>query len=232
MKPDYFQRKHRIISQRNGLWDYSFPGHYFVTTVLLRRDMKYLSKVIAGKVYLKPFGQFAEKYINDIKYWNSRVMVDEYVIMPDHIHLLINIAPFDLHNGFSMYNDHERERNQSKEFNELIFKMDLLANKRNATEAEIEKYELLKNQYRKLRRRMIIPKIIGRLKAQSSKEFNLLRKKQGYKNWLRDYHCSIVTPTSYFRVKTYIRNNPEKYNNKPPNLVRRLWCGDYRGYRL
>lgn len=232
MKLDYFQRKHRILSQRNGVWDYSFPGYYFVTTVLLRRDMKYLSKVIAGKVYLKPFGQFVEKYINDIKYWNSRVMVDEYVIMPDHIHLLINVAPFDFHNGFSEYNDQERERDLSTKFNDLIFQMNLQTKKKDPTEADIDKYDLLKKEYRKLRRKMTIPKIIGRLKAQSSKDYNISRGKQGLKNWLRDYHCSIVTPTSYFRVKTYIRNNPAKYNGIPPNLVRRLRSGEYRRSRI
>lgn len=231
MKPDFFQRRHRITSQRSGVWDYSFPGYYFITTVLLRRDLNLLSKVISGKIYLKPFGTIVDQHINDIKYWNPRLMVDEYVIMPDHIHLLINVAPFHFQNRFAVNTDLDKEMERSKHFNKLIFQMDCLVKKANASEKDIEKYEMLKNEYRKLRRKMIIPKLVGKLKAQSSKDYNLFKNKRGGKNWVRDYHSSIVTPTSYFRVKTYIKNNPVKYNGEPPNLVKRLRNGDNFRYQ-
>ena len=142
--------------------------------------------------------------------------------MPDHIHILLSIAPGTFHNGFSKYQIDERYQQYSKTFNRLIYQMDKYYEKEEVTEAEVEKYEELKKNYRSIRRKMLVPKVVGRLKAQSSKNFNIHNNTPGRKNWLKDYHCSVVTPTSYYRVKRYIQNNPIKYQGKPPNLVRRM----------
>ena len=78
-------------------YDYSQNGAYFVT--ICTKDRKpLLSKIIVGeglcalpKNILTPIGQEVEKciqYIND-KYDN--VVMEKYVIMPNHIHLIVVI---------------------------------------------------------------------------------------------------------------------------------------------
>ncbi|OYT13703.1 MAG: hypothetical protein B6I19_03715 [Bacteroidetes bacterium 4572_114] len=67
-------------------------------------------------------------------------------------------------------------------------------------------------QYRKLRRKMIIPKIMGKLQMQSSKYINLLNNTPANKTWQTGYHDHIVRNDSEFmRIKYYIRNNPKNW---------------------
>ena len=42
-------------------------------------------------VKLTEYGKIAEKYINQLNDFYENISVDDYVIMPNHIHLLINI---------------------------------------------------------------------------------------------------------------------------------------------
>ena len=71
-------------------------------------------------------------------------------------------------------------------------------------------YEVI--QYRKQRRRMIIPKMVGRLKMQTSKQINIKRNTPGVQNWQSSYHDHIIRDAkSYQRIKDYIVNNPKNW---------------------
>ena len=45
-----------------------------------------------SKIHLNQFGKIAEKYINSISCHYHNVSVNNYVVMPDHIHLLITLS--------------------------------------------------------------------------------------------------------------------------------------------
>jgi len=67
-------------------------------------------------------------------------------------------------------------------------------------------------EYRKKRRKMIIPKIIGRFKMECSKEMNLLRYTANKKNWQANYHDRVIrNDKSYWRIRNYIIENPAKW---------------------
>ncbi|MBE7035561.1 MAG: hypothetical protein E7402_05575 [Ruminococcaceae bacterium] len=76
-------------------YDYGAPGAYFIT--ICTQDRKeLLSKIIVGDdAYIVPqnnlskIGLICDKYINNITNKYEDVTVDKYVIMPNHIHLLI-----------------------------------------------------------------------------------------------------------------------------------------------
>jgi hypothetical protein len=68
-------------------------------------------------------------------------------------------------------------------------------------------------QYRKQRRKMLIPKILGKFQQQTSKQINILRNTPGTKNWQHDYYDHIIRNNEeYERIKNYIINNPLKWN--------------------
>lgn len=80
-------------------YDYSSNGVYFIT-ICVKNRAKLLSEIVGGgaldapEVRLTAIGKIAEKYIlssNNIK----RLSVENYVIMPDHIHMLIYIDNID-----------------------------------------------------------------------------------------------------------------------------------------
>ena len=68
--------------------------------------------------------------------------------------------------------------------------------------------------YKKLRRKMLIPKIIGRLKMQVSKQMNIINNAEGRTNWQADYYDIILRNTGdYFSKKRYIKSNPKNWKS-------------------
>ena len=83
------KRKHPRLKE----YDYSNDGGYFVT-VCVKNKEKLLGEpvLIDGKIKLTPIGETAEKHIKAINSAYDGVRVDSYMIMPDHIHMLITIS--------------------------------------------------------------------------------------------------------------------------------------------
>ncbi|MBR5504933.1 MAG: transposase [Clostridia bacterium] len=76
-------------------YDYSAAGAYFIT-ICVKNRKELLSKIIVGDdAYIVPknqisnYGSICDKYINNINNKYENVTVDKYVIMPNHIHLII-----------------------------------------------------------------------------------------------------------------------------------------------
>ena len=67
-------------------YDYSAKGAYFVT-ICAQDRRKILSSIVGDDAHIvpKPYGIVAEKYIRNVP------EIDKYVIMPDHIHLIIQL---------------------------------------------------------------------------------------------------------------------------------------------
>ena len=71
-------------------YDYSRPGFYFITICV--QNMKHIfGDVIDGKMHLNELGKIARDYWNTIdnRYPNTRV--DAFIIMPNHVHGIIEI---------------------------------------------------------------------------------------------------------------------------------------------
>lgn len=79
-------------------YDYSKEGTYFIT--ICTKDKKpILSQVVVGadtirpyKIILSKYGKIVDKSINEILMHYDGVFVDNYVIMPNHIHMIIRIV--------------------------------------------------------------------------------------------------------------------------------------------
>ena len=76
-------------------FDYSSAGKYFITICTHNREHS-LSRIIVGDGFPVPqltsIGKVADKYISCINDKYPSVFVDNYVIMPNHIHMLLAIA--------------------------------------------------------------------------------------------------------------------------------------------
>ena len=79
---------------RLNQYDYSTPGAYFIT-ICTKNKEKILSTVGAtiGRplIRLTEYGKMIDKAIKTIEKVYPFVTVDQYVIMPNHIHLLLQI---------------------------------------------------------------------------------------------------------------------------------------------
>jgi REP element-mobilizing transposase RayT len=86
----YFKDKYRIPSTRLKNWDYSSAGWYYVTICVKNMDCV-LGKIIEGKMVLSDTGKIVDNYWRQIPRHFNNVDLNEYQIMPNHLHGIVVI---------------------------------------------------------------------------------------------------------------------------------------------
>jgi REP element-mobilizing transposase RayT len=77
-------------------------------------------------------------------------------------------------------------------------------------------HELPLHQSRIQRRRMLLPKVIGYLKMNSSKQINNMRGTPGKRVWQRNYYEHVIrNEEALFNFRRYILNNPNLWLEDP-----------------
>ena len=87
-----FQGRFRISSARLKDWDYSTSGWYFVT-ICIKDHIPFFGKARGEEVVLSTLGKMASRMWEEIPRHHSFVDLDEFIIMPNHIHGVIIIYP-------------------------------------------------------------------------------------------------------------------------------------------
>lgn len=90
MDTDFFAGKFRIRSTRLKNWDYSSPGYYFVT-ICTRNFQPFFGEIIDGVMRLTPVGEIVHRFWSEIPEHFPNIGLDEFVIMPNHMHGIIII---------------------------------------------------------------------------------------------------------------------------------------------
>jgi len=81
--------KNRKLNRLKG-YDYSQNGWYFVT--ICTKDREYFfGEIINGEIRLSKIGKTAQKFWREITAHFPDVKLDEFIIMPNHIHGIIII---------------------------------------------------------------------------------------------------------------------------------------------
>ena len=95
------QRKHPRLKN----YDYGSSGSYYITICTEKKKCilgcvpKRTNINVAPETILSDIGKTAKKFIESIAGIYSNIKVENYVIMPNHIHLLITIQDSDNSNG-------------------------------------------------------------------------------------------------------------------------------------
>jgi len=89
-RAERFRGKYRIETARLKNWDYGSSGYYFVTVCVKNRECVF-GNVDDNKVILSEIGKIAEKFWLEIPAHFPFVKLDEFIIMPNHIHGIIII---------------------------------------------------------------------------------------------------------------------------------------------
>ena len=71
-------------------WDYSGPGMYFITIGTWHQKHLF-GKIINGKMQLSKCGGIIDKWWHRISDKYERVYLDAFIIMPNHIHGIIEL---------------------------------------------------------------------------------------------------------------------------------------------
>ncbi len=87
----YDSKSHYRRSIRLRGYDYSEQGAYFVTICTQNRENLF-GEVVNGEMICNDFGQMIETVWNDLPKYYDGFELDEFIIMPNHIHGIIIIV--------------------------------------------------------------------------------------------------------------------------------------------
>ena len=89
MSSDLYRNKYRIPSARATWHDYN-GGAYFVT--VCTRDMEhYFGEIVSGEMNMTEIGEYVQQCIKNIPQHNTYANVPAFVVMPNHVHLIVII---------------------------------------------------------------------------------------------------------------------------------------------
>ncbi len=177
--PKNFADKFKTKSSRLNNWDYSKPGFYFITIKTLN-DNNFFGKIINEKIELSAIGKIANQYLIDISKHFSNVILDEYTIMPNHLHILFLVETPDL---------------ASLQNNQKITLLNYSHNN------HPDFYNRLNQKSKQL-----IPKIIQQYKSSVKRICNQNNLFFGWQN--RYYDQIIKSKLELNNIRQYIKNNP------------------------
>jgi len=92
--PRKYHGKYRIESARLKNFDYGSNGAYFITIVTRDRD-NFFGKIIDNEIKLTPAGKIVKKNWYKIPQKFTFIRLDEFVVMPNHIHGILWIEKTD-----------------------------------------------------------------------------------------------------------------------------------------
>ena len=179
----YDPAKHHRRSIRLKGYDYAQPGWYFVTIVTHNRDCL-LGEIVNGKMFLNDIGIIVRNEWIKTEEIRPEIRLDEYIIMPNHIHGIIVIV------------DDNRWH--------ATCRGDLpVAPTRPVAPTTIKPGPKPKS----------IGSIMAGFKSAVTKRVNDYRGTPGQKFWQRNYYEHIIRNENELnRIRNYIINNPKNWD--------------------
>ena len=147
--------------------------------------------------------------------------MDEWIIMPNHIHRIVVIERDNTAKGETAGRENTIQDKHERAIHELPFPSFHSPNSRNRSpfpssdhsDSSYPKPQTSQEQRRKSRRIMLLPKIIGWYKMNVSKEINRMRGTPGEDVWMRNYYDHIIRNQKALKnVRNYIVKNPIQWN--------------------
>lgn len=174
-------------------YDYSKEGLYFVTICCQNMTHRF-AKVVNGQMLLNEAGQMVDKWIKELENKFPDIQIDEYVIMPNHIHLIIeNIG---LHNA-------------------SVVRVDLCVDPFH--DLCVDPNNKIKHPAEGEHKGSPLHRVVQWLKTMTTNSYIKGVKTLGWtpfdkKIWHRNYYEHIIRDDrAYHNIAEYIKNNPLKW---------------------
>ena len=183
---DKYRNNYRIPPARAQWWDYGWDASYFITACT-RCRWPFFGYIADDKMILSDIGKIADDCWREITGHAKNVELGPHVVMPNHVHGIVNLihnaAPFK----FVPSEQGDREgRGHADEFPKTVGQLRFQNPGKNT-----------------------VSSIIGSYKAAVSKE---ARKTEPDFGWHSRFHDHIIRDAGeYERIANYIRNNPSQW---------------------
>lgn len=182
-------------------FDYSQTGYYFVTICTRERECL-LGEIADYKIKLNEMGKMAERTWHEIPIHFPNFVMDQCMIMPNHLHGIIRILG-------------ENQNKDAAKGGGLMNQTPTLQRSSDG-DSNSDQWIMMKDPA------LTLGKIIRFLKARSTQA---IRKNMGISfYWQRNYFEHIVRDKSeLFRIREYIRENPANWSadeDNPLNIIK------------
>ncbi len=232
------RRLYFLCPMRLPFWNYSHEGMYFLTFCTYHRENLF-GEIIDNHMVLNKYGFILERMWRDLKKQYHEISLDAFVVMPNHFHGIIFIKSAEVIHELPQESSSGAIRElrlpgergaeiihelRSIKSAEVIHELPQESSSGAIRElrlpgergAEII-HELPWNgqeirQWVLTRRKMLIPKIVGRFKMRTAKIINSIRHTPGTPVWAFGYHdCILRSHENLLHVREYITNNPANW---------------------
>ena len=178
-------KRRRSIRLRG--YDYSQPGAYFVTICTKNRALQF-GEIRDGSMILNEHGAIVDEIWKEIPEHFPNVTLDEFIVMPDHIHGILLLGEY----------------------------LDCKGTACRASTVEGCHASTVEGFGKPIKGSL--PTIIRSFKSATTRRINILRKKEGISIWQRNYYEHIIRNNdSLNRIRRYIHENPSQWSNDSEN---------------
>ena len=205
-------------SIRLKCWNYSNDGIYFIT-ICTKDKSHWFGDVENGEMVLNNCGKIAKKCWSEIPNHFKKVELGEFVVMPNHIHGLIEIKQILDSNSD---NGQHSKRNQNRRIigmqrpNPLQNRRDIACNVQNNQQKRMLQCNIPTGYFSKISPKSgSISTIIRSFKSICSKKIHKIN--ADFKWQSRFYDHIIRDETDYEAKHYYIVNNPNKWGEDKYN---------------
>lgn len=161
-------------------------------TICTKDRIDYFGKIENGEMRLNDYGKIANENLLAIPDHLKNVIMNEFIVMPNHIHAIIGI--FDDHVGNAYMHSTKNVENRNAYMRSL---------QKNADKTK-----------------MTLSKIIQQYKASVTREINSDGTLQNYFQWQKSFHDHIIrNDKSLNNIREYIYYNPIKWEWDIENIT-------------
>ena len=225
-----YKNKYKIESARLKNYNYSQRGYYFITICTANR-FYYFGNIKKGKMILNENGKIVHQELSKTPGIRKNIILDEFIIMPNHIHFILIIGtPLKingkivletklLNNPDPIYIATGRTDalNASPVQNNINKISSLIGGAYNAPLRTNKPYQ---NKFGPQRNNLA--SIIRGLKSTTNRQINELAKNKNFAWQPRFWDHIIRNEKSLYNIRHYIRDNPAKWyrdSNNPDGLL-------------
>jgi len=175
-------------------YDYSNAAYYFITICIKNRE-ELLGKIEDEKMILNNYGIIANQFWLEIPNHFPYCLIDEFIIMPNHIHGILIIDNVNWNNhGCSLHNNY------------------------NGTVGNNDRCSQLTELNPKNRNMELIPRIISQFKSSVTREIRKLFDDYNF-GWQKSFFDHIIrNDDSLMNIRHYIKYNPLNWHDDENNL--------------
>jgi putative transposase len=197
---------HHRRSIRFRGYDYSAPGAYFVTIDTHRMKCLF-GKIVNGVMRLNDYGEIAHAEWLKTPSIRPEIMLDEFQIMPNHMHAIIII----MESGNDSVGAHGNAPIIAHGNAPIIAHGNAPVSNGGGIGGAHGRSPLRRSA-------RSLGSLIGGFKSAVTIRINRIRRTPGDKIWQRNYHEHIIRSSDELRrIRKYIRDNPARWDAEKSN---------------